>query len=107
MENMELENLIQKNFNDIADVLDNIYSGFYKTEANDSFDRVTEIFDDFNTILNEYIKIDNSLNINLVLTSIKKLVNSIQSRDQILLSDILRFEIQEYLQIMFEYLENN
>lgn len=107
LEKLELQSLVQNNFNDIADLLDNIYNVFYKNESLSCFENIIKIIEDFNTILNEYIKIDNQLNVSLVVESIKSLISTTERRDVILLSDILRFEFQEYLQVMFDFLENN
>ncbi len=107
MEKLELQNLVQNNFNEIADILDSIYAGFFNGEGVNYFENILKIIEDFNFILNEYIKIDSAFNVSLVIGSIRNLLAATEQRDVILLNDILRFEFQEYLQVMFDFLENN
>lgn len=107
MDKNELIVLIQNNFGNIANVLDEAYLEFFKNSEKNVFEDATKILSDFTIIVNEYVKFDNTLNIKLIVANSEKLVNAIKNRDSILLSDILRFELQEYLQVMFNYLELN
>ncbi len=107
MDKIELQNLVQNNFNDIADILDIIYLSFHNNESNVNYEDIIKVLEDFNFLLNEYVNLDKEFDVNLVIASIKKLLTLIENKDTILLNDVLRFEFQEYLQIMFEYLEEN
>ncbi len=104
MENLELQNFIQKNFDEIADTLNDIYANFYVNISVNCYASLDSIVNNFSIILNEYIKVDKSFNINLVATSIKNLLTATEKKDIILISDILRFEFQEYLEVMHTYL---
>ncbi len=100
----ELKNVITVNFEKLSLELEKIYTSYYDNDIVNNNEFINEFLNDFNTIVEEYVKYDNEINVNVLVYSIKKLLSAMEQTDTMLISDVLQFEFKEYLQYFFDRL---